>query len=154
MTQPPTPTAPQPPKEQKPVPVGYEFNAMQDSTIRQLASKMKFVGIFMIIVCSLYAILGLFSLMVSPLITLIYLLFLTPLFLMGLWTTQASKAFRQVVDTKGHDIPFLMEALESLRKLYTLQFWILIAGLVMIPVVIIIAVMIVSSGMIPMPPAS
>jgi hypothetical protein len=56
----------------------------------------------------------------------------------GIWSFQAAKSFRQIVDTKGNDMMHLMNALESLRKLYNLQFWLLIAGLVIFVLAIVI----------------
>jgi hypothetical protein len=82
------------------------------------------------------------------------MILLTPELLIGIWTLNAGKSFRLVVDTKGHDIPHLMNALNSLRKLYTLMFWILIIGLVFIVIAIVAAVVLINSGLIPMPTES
>jgi hypothetical protein len=79
------------------------------------------------------------------------MIMLTPELLIGIWTLNAGKSFRLVVETKGHDIPHLMSALNSLRKLYTLMFWILIIGLAFMVIAIIAAIVLVSSGLIPMP---
>ncbi|MDJ1168164.1 hypothetical protein PMG71_01830 [Roseofilum sp. BLCC_M154] len=56
-------------------------------------------------------------------------------FLIGIWTYQASTAFKRIVDTQGQDIENLMGALGELRKLYTLQYWVLILTLVALAVV-------------------
>jgi hypothetical protein len=44
-----------------------------------------------------------------------------------------------------------MNALNSLRKLYTLMFWILIIGLVFMVLAIVAAIVLISTGLIPMP---
>jgi hypothetical protein len=50
--------------------------------------------------------------------------------MMGVWTERAGAQFRTVVVTEGRDIRHLMHALEDLRRLYTLQFWICLAAIV------------------------
>ena len=50
--------------------------------------------------------------------------------MVGLWTQCASVSFKHVVYTEGNDISHLISALEDLRKLYSLQFWLLILALV------------------------
>lgn len=51
-------------------------------------------------------------------------------FLIGYWTLNASKSFLLIVQTKGTDIELLMNAVADMRRLYTLQYWLLIIGLV------------------------
>ncbi len=54
--------------------------------------------------------------------------------LMGVWTRAAAGSFRKIVDTRGSDIHHLMVGMESLHKmyslLYTLLVVILLAGIV------------------------
>jgi hypothetical protein len=104
----------------------YEFDNSQNVLIGQLANRMKFVSIFLMIGGVLTAVLGLFGAaegigeMISGVAD----------FLIGIWTYQASTAFKRIVDTQGQDIENLMGALGELRKLYTLQYWVLIFTLV------------------------
>jgi len=160
MTQPPT-LPPQTPPEQpqhpdqhpgaKPTGPSYEFTVMEDTVIRALSKKMNFVAYFYIVASVLIGLAGLALMFVNAWIGLFYMIMLTPELLIGIWTLNAGKSFRLVVETKGHDIPHLMSALNSLRKLYTLMFWILIIGLAFMVIAIIAAIVLVSSGLIPMP---
>jgi hypothetical protein len=161
MTQPPIPDPQTPPEhpDQQPHAAGvkaptYEFTPAQDSIIRALSQKMNFVGYFYIVVSALVGLGGLALLFVNAFVGLFYMVLLTPELLIGIWTLTAGKSFRAVVDTRGQDIPHLMTALDSLRKLYTLTFWILIIGLVFMVIAIVAAILMVSSGLIPIPTES
>ncbi|MDJ1178365.1 hypothetical protein PJF56_05775 [Roseofilum sp. BLCC_M91] len=109
----------------------YEFDGSQNVLIGQLASRMKFVSIFLIIAGVLTVVFGLLGSgdgigsMISGIAD----------FLIGIWTYQASTAFKRIVDTQGQDIENLMGALGELRKLYTLQYWVLIITLVALVIV-------------------
>lgn len=155
MTQPPNEQQMQPDEPQqpgaKPTVPGYEFTMAQDEVIRALSKKMNFVGYFYIVASVLVGLAGLGFMFVNAWIGLFYMILLTPELLIGLWTLNAGKSFRLVVDTKGHDIQYLMQALGSLRKLYTLMFWLLIIGLVFMVLAIVGAIVLVSSGLIPIP---
>jgi len=59
----------------------------------------------------------------------------------GLWTQRASMSFKSVVQTEGQDITHLMDALDDLRKLYSLQYWLLILGLVLATAGLLAAIM-------------
>jgi hypothetical protein len=135
----------------KPTGPGFEFTLMQDEVIRMLSKKMNFVGYFYIVASGLVGLAGLGFMFINAWIGLFYMILLTPELLIGIWTLNAGKSFRQIVDTKGHDIPHLMSALGSLRKLYTLMYWILIIGLVFMVLAIVAAIVLISSGVIPMP---
>jgi len=141
----------QPPAGPRPVPPGYEFTAQQNQTIRVLASKMKFVGVFYVAVAVLVGFIGLLALYFSAFVGILYLIAIIPELLIGIWTINAATSFRKIVDTKGHDIPYMMNALGSLRKLYTLQFWLLILGLATIVLAIAIALFLWFSGLLPIP---
>jgi hypothetical protein len=135
----------------KPPGPSYEFTPVQDDVIRSLSKKMNFVAYFYIVASALVGVAGLGFMFLNAWIGLFYMILLTPELLIGIWTLNAGKSFRLVVDTKGHDIPHLMSALNSLRKLYTLMFWILIIGLVFMVIAIVAAIVLVSSGLIPIP---
>jgi type IV secretory pathway component VirB8 len=136
---------------QKPAAASYEFTTMQDEIIRSLSKKMKFVGVFYIVVSVIVGLSALAFLLISPLVGFVYMILLTPELLIGIWTLNAAKSFRLVVDTKGHDIPHLINALINLRKLYTLMFWILIIGMAFMVIAVIAVIVMFSSGLIPIP---
>ncbi|MFB6274727.1 MAG: hypothetical protein ABEI32_01090 [Halothece sp.] len=123
------------PQEYKPQ--EYEFNQSQNELIQGLASTMKFVGYFLIAIGIFSAISGIiaianggFPALVQGIAELI----------IGFWTIQAAKSFQLIVDTKGQDIENLMGALGELRKLYTLQYWVIMITLIFIVIALIVTV--------------
>jgi hypothetical protein len=47
------------------------------------------------------------------------------------WTRQAARSFRMIVDTQGHDISHLMNALAVLNRMYTLIHTLIVLGLLL-----------------------
>ncbi len=117
---------------------GYEFGHAQNETFRNLGSRMKVVGIIYMVTGGFLGLIGVISLFVMPAFGVLYMLFATVQLLIGIWTNNAASSFRLIVDTKGSDISHLMSALESLRKLYNLQFWLLIVSLTLMVLAFII----------------
>ena len=118
---------------------GFEFSATQNDVLSRLAGRMKFVGIFYIVVGVLLGIASIAMLFVMPPVGIIYGLVTAAEILIGLWTNNAAASFRMIINTQGNDVDHLMNALESLRKLYNLQFWLLIGGIVLMVVVFVAA---------------
>lgn len=115
----------------------YEFDNSQNELIQQLADKMRFVSYFLIATGVLVAIGGLFALfrggignIISGVVQII----------IGVWTKKAASSFNRIVDTQGNDIENLMGALGELRKLYTLQYWLLIISLVFLAIGLLLAI--------------
>jgi hypothetical protein len=102
----------------------YEFQEPENRLIKSLASKMHFVGLFGISIGLLTIALGAIMFHVAPILTGTYSA------LLGIWTQRASISFRSIVDTQGKDVSHLIAALEDLRKLYSLQFWLCVLTLV------------------------
>jgi hypothetical protein len=133
---------------------GYEFTPPQNQNIRRLSRKMKFVGVFYIVGAALFGALGVVAYFFMPLAAIVYVVAMIPELLIGVWTTKAASSFRKIVDTKGHDIPHFMNAVTSLRKLYTLQYWLLIMVLVLIVTSIAVVAVLWMSGMLTIPGGS
>lgn len=131
------------------LPHGFEFSSLQSDVIRSLSKRMNFVGTIYVIASIIVGLAGLVALMFSPIVGAFYFLLLIPELLVGIWTIHAAHSFRLIVDTEGHDIPHLMKALSSLRKLYTLMFWLLIAALAFMILAIAAGVFMWLSGMLP-----
>lgn len=146
MAPPPEPSAPELPT---PVQPSYEFTAAQDNVIRALSRKMKFVGVFYVIASLLVGLAGVIALFFMPWIGLVYLLLLTPELLIGIWTINAAHSFNLIVETRGQDIRHLMGALTSLRKLYTLLFWLLVVVVALMLVAIAVGIFLWTMGLIP-----
>ncbi|MFB2937687.1 DUF5362 family protein [Aerosakkonemataceae cyanobacterium BLCC-F154] len=114
----------------------YEFSGSQNELIKNLADKMRFVAYFLIAAGVLSVIGGIFNLRtgLGAIINgVVYIL-------IGVWTNSASSAFRRIVETSGSDIENLMGALGELRKLYTLQYWLLIIALVFTAIALVFTV--------------
>ena len=104
----------------------YEFRGTENKIILQLARKMQFVGIFLLIMGLLIIGIGVAVVFhAGPIVSG------TLACVVGLWTQRASVSLRSVVKTEGRDITHLMDALDDLRKLYSLQYWLLIVGLLL-----------------------
>ena len=114
----------------------YEFSSSQNELIKNLADKMRFVAYFLIAVGALGALGGLLSLRTGGVGNIISAVVYI---LIGVWTNSASSAFRRIVETSGSDIENLMGALGELRKLYTLQYWLLIIALIFIAIALVFA---------------
>ncbi len=129
----------------------YEFTAAQNETIRVLARRMRFVGIFITLVGILAAISGMASLFsatdrhlysvnlgLADAIPSYTTLLLAALYIIiGSWTVKAAGSFQLIADTEDYDIEYLMDALVSLRKLYGMQFWVLVIGAVISIIIVV-----------------
>lgn len=110
----------------------YEFSEAQNETIRTLASRMKWVGIFLILIGSAAGIASIVSVVQSALasalnpIALTFLVLSLAFLLTGIWTKAAAKSLGLIVESSGSDISNLMDALTDLLKLYYLQFWLIL----------------------------
>jgi hypothetical protein len=102
----------------------YEFKPHENKIIGELAAKMHFVGLFLLASGLLVIGIGVFVHHYLPIIAGAFFC------VVGLWTQRASVSLKSVVYTEGKDISHLIAALEDLRKLYSLQFWLLILALV------------------------
>ncbi len=128
----------------QPVPViesqSHKFSRAEQDIIYELSNKMKYVGIFNLISVGLLGLTGLIMLFYQPLIGIIYLLCVIPGVFMGIWTLDASNSFKMMIDIEGTEIIDLMSALESLRKLYNLQFWTIVIafGLCFFAIIIVV----------------
>lgn len=121
----------------------YEFSSSQNELIKNLADKMRFVAYFTIAAGALGVLGGLLSLQrggVGNIISAVVYI------LIGIWTNNASSAFRRIVDIEGNDIENLMGALGELRKLYTLQYWLLIIALIFIAIALVLSLIVFSTG--------
>jgi hypothetical protein len=59
--------------------------------------------------------------------------------LIGVWTGNASRSFKLIVETQGSDIENLMGALGELRKLYRLQYWLILIAVVFTAIALVVA---------------
>ena len=127
----------------------YEFNTSQNEIFRDLAKKMHFVGLLLLIS-------GIISLIIGILVTFNLSSLQTEdislssgingilqgvfLLLIGIWTRKAAVSFSSIVKTTNNDIENLMSAMSELRKLYTLQYFLAIITVVFISLVFIVGI--------------
>lgn len=116
----------------------YEFDNSQNQLIRDLAQKMRLVSYFLITMGVLGIIAGILSIgargAVGSIIQALFLL------ITGIWTFKACSSFQNIVDTQGQDIENLMLALGELRKLYALQYWLLIITLIFVALALVFGI--------------
>jgi hypothetical protein len=108
----------------------YEFKPNENKVIGGLAWRMHFVGLFLVFMGMIIIGIGVVTaghvaIRVGPIISG------SLTCLVGLWTQRASVSLRNVVTTEGRDISHLIDALDDLRKLYSLQFWLFMLGLLL-----------------------
>ncbi len=104
----------------------HEFDSQENKVIQDLASAMHWIAapflflgvlyIFATIVCLIQVFRQPASIFAVIYVGLVAILFLA----LGRWTKQAAVSFQQIVSTSGRDMSHLMDALESLRKKYSL----------------------------------
>lgn len=115
----------------------YEFDKSQNELILDLANKMRFVAYLSVAVGTVSFIGGFVDeLDIANLIQGAIMI------IMGIWTIKAASSFKKIVDTKDNDIVNLMGALGELRKLYGLQYWLFIIGLVFIALALVFGIII------------
>lgn len=114
----------------------YEFTSAQNQLIGSLASRMKFVAIFFIVLGGIAAVAGIFSLP-QGIVTIFMAAFYI---LVGIWTIKAANSFKQIVDTAESDISYLMNALNELKKLYTLQYVLVIIAIIFLAVTVLVGI--------------
>ena len=103
-----------------------EFSEEQNKTIASLASCMGVVSISMLIVGVIQLIVGVKAITSGGTVAVVEGLFSL---VVGGFTQKAAGAFRQVVNSTGNDIGYLMSALATLRDLYRLQVVALVAAM-------------------------
>jgi len=58
--------------------------------------------------------------------------------IIGVWTKGAAQSIQNIVNTEGNDIDHLMNAVKDLNKLYSLQKWLMIVGIVLTVLAVIV----------------
>ena len=105
----------------------YEFIGEQNSIILLLSSRMRWVGIFIIVFGVVSILHGLATRVEEAVPSFIWG---AVQILIGAWTVRAAHSFSLVATTEGRDITNIMNAMNTIRKLYSFQFWLLLAGIV------------------------
>ncbi len=111
----------------------YEFDARQNELVGELAKRMLWVAYFLLLAGALVGVVGMGTLTERGIFSLIQAGFMI---IIGVWTKRAAAAFDGIVRTEGSDIANLMVALGELRKLYTLQFWVIALAIGMLVILL------------------
>jgi hypothetical protein len=116
----------------------FEFSAEQNKIFQRLARLMKYAGILFIFLGVMIGTLSGVTILHQPLRGYGYL-FLTILSVsFGVWTNSISYSFKLIAETSGQDITILMDALKTMKLVYTLQLiWLLIMTLASFAVLIV-----------------
>ena len=104
----------------------YEFTEEQNDLIKVLGSRMRTVALTNIVVAVIYVTTYLLFFMKQPYALVLYAPLVLLFLFVGIWTNSSASWFRKIVVTQGNDVSHLMHALNSLSKLYSLQFWAMI----------------------------
>ena len=112
----------------------YEFDARQNELVGELAKRMLWVAYFLLLAGALVGVVGMGTLTERGIFSLIQAGFMI---IIGVWTKRAAAAFDGIVQTEGSDIANLMVALGELRKLYTLQFWVIALAIGMLVILLL-----------------
>lgn len=115
----------------EPAALNYEFTSAQNEVIATLASAMRFVGVCLIVFAALTLIIAIFALFRSPLEGTTKVIDCIINMIIGFLLLGSAHAFKRIVDTRGNDIHYLMEALIQLRTLYRIQRIIYILAIVL-----------------------
>ncbi|HEU0033467.1 MAG TPA: hypothetical protein VFQ53_22705 [Kofleriaceae bacterium] len=100
----------------------YEFDPVQNTTIRSLAGAMRFVAIIELIVGLLYGVAAVFAALRSSFAhTLVYAITACLTMILATMLSSAASSFRAVVDTRGADVLHLMRALDQLGGYFRLK---------------------------------
>ena len=120
---------------------GYEFTPDQNLTIQILAKRMKFIGILNMIFAGFMTLGGIIVLFKFPGQAIVAFAEVALFGFIGVWNYKGAASFEMIVQTAGNDIAHLMNALADLKKIYNLQFWLMIVVLILIVVGIVAAVL-------------
>ena len=107
-------------------PAQHEFDSQQNQTIASLAQDMRWVAAplqFIGIMYGIACIMGIVRAFTHPesIVGAVFIGLATAFYLaLGIWTQRAALSFQQITKTSGQDVTHLMEALENLRKKYSL----------------------------------
>jgi hypothetical protein len=120
----------------------YEFDQSQNELLSDLAKKMNFVGLLLLIAGAINILSGLYGISSSFAEGFPSLVGGTITICIGVWTRKASMFFKCIVDTSGRDIKHLMVALGELLKLYSAQYWIILIGLIVMLSLVVVTLLV------------
>ena len=119
----------------------YEFSEDQNKSLRRLARLMKFSAVLFLFLGIILGIFCGFTIVNFTVRGSIYLLLTIVALISGVWTNSISYSFRLIVETTGKDIEHLMNAFNTLKRVYFLQFaWLIVLTLLFASVLLTSAI--------------
>ena len=117
-------------------PKEYEFAEAENRRLLELYQKMSWVGW----ASCVFGGAGIVSLVVELIrsearnLTLVLPLGVFSLIVLaiGVWTYKGALEFKGIAATEGSDISHLMRAVDSLRSMYRILYWVILAGVIII----------------------
>ncbi|MEJ7600847.1 MAG: hypothetical protein WKG01_23280 [Kofleriaceae bacterium] len=120
----------------------YELDGKANTVLASLAGAMRFVAVIHVVLGAIYGVVTVLGVMsghvaatLGGALQAIYYLAL------GVILSGAAVYFRKIVDSHGQDIPYLMVALDRLRRYFNLQRMIILILLGLALVAIVLAVL-------------
>jgi hypothetical protein len=120
-----------------------EFSGEQGETIGSLGTSMRAVGLFFVVLglwvvvaAAFTANLGVMEALRRPSSWIILLQGVLAV-IIGVWTRAAGSEFQRVATTAGADIQHLMDAVVQLRKVYRLQWLLILAAMVLLALFVV-----------------
>lgn len=124
----------------------YEFGVVHDALFSSLARTMMFVGAMLIF----FGVLGLCAALLEILGPggsaaivdgLATGLQATISLALGIWTRKAAGSFRDIATTEGTDMTHLSFALEGFRKIYKLQYFMMIFAIAVLTLLVVLMIL-------------
>ena len=97
----------------------YEFTDDENAVFQSLSLRMNIAGVLMVVFGIGMVVYGAIE---YPWSLTLLLMVINGLILggIGFLTFQSSKRYRKIIETQGHDIMYLMEAMQNQNRVYTL----------------------------------
>jgi len=106
------------------LPAPFEFGESETLILSGLASKMRFVGLFIVgigLFVFAYGVIRMVDIQAQAEVGYIFAGVLD--FVIGIWTFGAGTEFKKISQSPNKDTELLMRGLENLLRLYTLVYW-------------------------------
>lgn len=114
----------------------FEFSTEQNALLSWLALRLRVVGIGLLVLAMLCGAVSAFAGLPFSAPGLIAALLVGAC---GYWSVRASQELQAVTATQGADIEHLMAALRRLGQLFNVQYWVVIAALLLLATTILVA---------------
>ena len=109
----------------RPIPESFEFSPEQEASFAGLATGLRFAGRCEMVLGAMQVVLAVTGYATSKSVNISFLIAGLTFLLVGWWTTTAARPLVAVVQTRGRDVPHLMDAVFRLTKVHAAIGWVL-----------------------------